>query len=107
MSLKISSLWKRRMGDKNENDGPHCADHDGNSDHNAPNCFKNSLELALALAGEFTLNDFLKLTIAFFESPFVYISLTKTVETISTLGKRFVLSVNTSMALSVCPLFIN
>jgi len=28
MSLKISSLWKRKIEDKNESHGPHCADHD-------------------------------------------------------------------------------
>ena len=38
----------------------------GNSDHNAPNCFKNFSELALTLTGGFMLNDFLKFAIAFF-----------------------------------------
>lgn len=58
----------------------------GSFDYSAPNCFKNFSELALTLAGGFMLNDFLKLAIAFFESPFF--GLAETVETIGTFGKR-------------------
>src|SRR5690348_10771749 len=91
LKYEIRSIWPGTSG----------------SNHIAPNCFKNFSELAFTLAGGFMLSDFLKFAIAFFESPFVTYASPRLSKQFALLGNRFVLSVKTSMALSILPLFIN